>query len=279
MKTTRSWARFTLVWALPVAACSTVVGADFDGLEPVGSAGSSAGGATAGAGASGGTGGQAQPPLGGAGAGAAQGGSSQAGTSSGGSGPGGVGGEPVGGAPPAGGAASGGAGSGGESGEGGEGGEPTTLVPPTAVVINELKGQGSGDDYIELYNPGPETADVGGCYVVDDSNNRVTLPPGATIAPDGYVVIRLQQTASTGLVTTCFGFTPCYDGVQWGISAGGEVIFLHDSKGVLLDQLTYPNDAGPNNVGDGHALGRIPDGAASTGAILTSPGATNNAVP
>lgn len=278
MNHAKHWARVGVLLALPIAACSTIVGADFDGLEPRNAGGGGGGGGSSAGTSNGGTGNVVIPnPSGGGGA--DSGGTDQGGTPSAGAPTGGAGGEPVGGAPPEGGAAPGGAGSGGEGGGGGQGGEPPTFVPPTDIVINELKGQGSGDDYIELYNPGTQTADVSGVYVVDDSNNRVTMPVGATIAPKGYIVIRLQQTASTGMVTTCFGFTPCYDGVQWGISAGGEVIFLHDSNGVLLDQLTYPNEAGPNNVGDGHALGRIPDGASTTGAILTSPGATNNAVP
>jgi hypothetical protein len=162
-------------------------------------------------------------------------------------------------------------------GAAGDGGSGVVGVPPSGVVLNELKGQGAGDDYIELFNSGGEVADIGGCYVADDSNNRVTFPTGATIGAKGYVVVRLQQATSTGMVTTCFGFTPCYHGVTWGISAGGEVIFLHDAQGVLLDQLTYPDEAGPSGVGDTHALGRIPDGAETIGAVLVSPGATNNA--
>jgi hypothetical protein len=209
------------------------------------------------------------------------GGGGESGSSRGGTANEGGGGQPVAGEAGQGGGELGGAGNAGDGagGAGGAGGEPDVGVPPTDVVINELKGQGSGDDYIELYNPGTEPADIGGCYVVDDSNNRVTFPKGAVIGAQSYVVVRLQQTSSTGMVTSCFGFTPCYHGITWGISASGEVIFLHDSNGILLDQLTYPDEAGSGNVGDGHAFGRIPNGAATTGAILTSPGAANNAVP
>jgi hypothetical protein len=168
-------------------------------------------------------------------------------------------------------------GSAGES-EGGAGGEPGTIALPTGVVINELKGQGTGADFIELYNRGAETADIGGCYLTDDSNNRVNLPVGATIAPHGFVVVRLQQPAPTGMATTCFDFSPCYDG-SWGIAASGERIFLRDPVGVLLDELSYPDEMGPGNVGNGNSFGRIPDGAETTGAIRVSAGATNVAVP
>ncbi|MDF3070018.1 MAG: putative secreted protein [Polyangiaceae bacterium] len=277
MSRTKHWARAGVLLALPIAACSTIVGADFDDLAPVGTAGTSAGsggGGSAGVSNGGAGGGQDLPLLGGAGAG----GEIEGGASQGGAPTGGVAGEPSGGAAEAGGAPSGGAGSAGEP-SGGAGGSPDTTVPPTDVVLNELKGQGSGDDYIELYNPGTQAADIGGCYVVDDSNNRVTFPLGATIAPKGYVLVRLQQLVSTGMVTTCFGFSPCYDGLLWGISAKGEVIFLHDAQGVRLDDLTYPSEDGANNVGNGNSLGRIPDGAATTGRVPVSPGTANMAVP
>jgi Lamin Tail Domain len=287
------WGRVGLLLAMPIAACSTIVGADFDGLGPIASAGTSAGssaggaagssaGGTAGGSASGssagGTGATAgSAPAGGAGGDPAI---TQAGSSTGGSSSGGMAGESAGGAPTDGGAPTlGGAGNGGES-AGGAGGSPDVGVPPDAIVLNELKAQGAEDDYIELYNPGSETADLSGCYVADDSSqNRVTFPHGATIAPHGFVVVRLQQAVSTGTVTTCWGYTPCYDGVTWGISAKGEPIFLHDSQGVLLDQLLYPSEDGPNNVGDGFSFGRIPDGGNSAGRIFKSAGATNNAVP
>jgi len=276
MKQAKHWVRASVLLALPLAACSTLVGADFDDLGPLEAGGTSAGSITGG---SGGAGGLDKVPGGGAGS-SSGGGAGLAGAPSAGADSGGAGGEPAGGAPPEGGAAPGGAGNGGESGGGGEGGEPPVVVLPTAVVINELKGQGSGDDYIELYNPGTEAADLAGSYVADDSNNRFTFPAGATIAPDGYVVVRMQPTGtSTGMVTTCFGFTPCYVTIGWGISASGEVISLRDAQGLLLDELTYPDEGGPGNVGNGNALGRIPDGAETTGPIDTSPGATNVAAP
>lgn len=276
MNAVKAWSRWGVLLGFPVAACSTLVGADFDGLGPV-PAGGSAGSVTAGGTESTGTndaGTASRIPVGGVGG---ESGSNQGGDVDQGGTLGGVGGEPVGGEAGQGGAPHGGAGHAGDD-AGGAGGTPDIGVPPDDVVLNELKGQGSGDDYIELYNPGTEAADIGGCYVTDDSNNRVTFPQNATIAAKSYVVVRLQQATSTGMETTCFGFPHCYLGVAWGIAASGELIFLRDAKGVILDQLEYPDETGPNDVGNGNAFGRIPDGANATGAILTSPGAANVAV-
>jgi hypothetical protein len=79
------------------------------------------------------------------------------------------------------------------------------------------------------------------------------------------------------MVTSCLGYTPCYDGISWGISSSGEAVSLRDAKGTLLDQLTYPDQNGPSGLQDGQALGRVPDGESTVTAILVSPGAANNA--
>lgn len=282
MATVNGWSRAVWLALLPIGACSTIVGADFDGLEPHGVGGTSAGSAAGGTAGTGGLGGVGNGTAGsttpGGGAGGEDGVTIASGGMAGSDPGGGNAGEPAGGSPSEGGAAGqGGSGNAGES-EAGAGGAGGAIASPTGVVINELKGQGAGADFIELYNRGAETADIGGCYLTDDSSNRVNLPVGATIAPRGFVVVRLQQPAPTGMVTTCFDFSPCYDGT-WGIAASGEHIFLRDPDGVLLDDLSYPDEMGPGNVGNGNSFGRIPDGAEITGAIRVSPGATNLAVP
>lgn len=162
---------------------------------------------------------------------------------------------------------------GGGSPSGGAGGEGATS--PVGVVINELKGQGSGSDYIELYNPGPAAANLAGAYVGDDSANRITFPEGTLILANSYVLVRLQQPTTSGMETSCFGYSPCFDGTVWGIAAGGEVIFFYDRDGVLLDTMTYPNEMGPNGVENGQAYGRVPDGSETLGAITQSPGFAN----
>jgi hypothetical protein len=307
------------IWLL-MPACSTVLNADFDGLTPLGTAGSSsasggdaglgAQGGSAAAGVSGNAASAGRASIGGAGAGdagvsgmAAMGGGGRGGEE-GGSGPLETGGGGAGNTGGSGGASNTGGSAGGAGGHGGSGGASNIggsggagahagsggsiglggsggssgYVSPTGVVLNELKGQGSGPDYIELYNRTHASLDIGGCYVSDDSNNRVTFPAGATIAATSFVLVRLQQSSSTGMVTSCFGYTPCYDGISWGISSSGEAVSLRDAKGTLLDQLTYPDQNGPSGLQDGQALGRVPDGESTVTAILVSPGAANNAV-
>ena len=42
------------------------------------------------------------------------------------------------------------------------------------------------NEWIELYNPTDQTIDIGGFYIIDIKNNKVTIPEGTTIAAQGY---------------------------------------------------------------------------------------------
>ncbi|HEX6274113.1 MAG TPA: lamin tail domain-containing protein [Polyangiaceae bacterium] len=250
-----------------LGACSTILGADFDdrpvrgekkntgGSQPTGgAAGNGSGGASAGNGAvggggsnAGGTGGQAGTEQGGAG----------------GEGGGSGGTDPTGGTAGKGGAAgNGGSGAGGGSGgsagggEGGMGGEPEAGV----VVLNEVKGQGDGDDYIEIYNRGPGVAAIGG-FGIADENNTFVIPMGTTLAPDEYLLLLLGRSDVIGNFT-CFTPNPCFH-ASWGVAQDGEMVFLRDAANSVIDTATYPDQAGPNGVENGESWGRFPDGTGS----------------
>jgi len=255
-----------LVAVISAGACSTLVGADFDGLSPAseGSGGSSMAGSagkdkTGGSKADGGT-----STTGGSRGEGGEGGVSIAGSTSGGGGSGTEGG--TGGDTGTSGAANGGAG----------GSEPTD--PLEGVFLNELKGQGPNYDFVELFNTGEASVDLSGCYVADDSANRVAFPLGASIAAGGFVLVRLSQPIASGEVTTCDGFSPCYDGT-WGISSAGEAIFFRSATNKVLDALAYPAQNSPSGVLDGQSFGRHPDGAETFGAVTISPGNPNSPAP
>ncbi len=57
------------------------------------------------------------------------------------------------------------------------------------VVINELSSTGAFDDFVELYNRGAATADVGGWTLTDAGGGTHTIPGGTTIPADGYLLI------------------------------------------------------------------------------------------
>ena len=69
---------------------------------------------------------------------------------------------------------------------GGMGGAPADGV----VVLNEIEGQGDGDDYIELFNRGPGDADLGG-YGIADENNTFLIPSATILEPGEYLLLLL----------------------------------------------------------------------------------------
>ena len=60
------------------------------------------------------------------------------------------------------------------------------------VVINEIETNPPGNDsdgpleWVELYNPGPADADVGGWQIASSGGEALVLPPGASVGAGGY---------------------------------------------------------------------------------------------
>lgn len=276
-----------------LGACSTIVGADFDdrhertahgGASATGGTAGSANGGTTQAGAknSGGTqasGGSSNEhggssnggalsfggtaPIGGGGsggtAGADDGGNAGAGQG-GSTAMGGVGGE----------AGLGGMAGGGGSPEGGAAGSAPVGTPD--VVLNEVKGQGSGDDYVELYNRGSGTLALEG-YGISDSNNTFIFPAGASLAPKQYVLLLLGQTAVGGTYT-CYTPAPCYH-ATWGISQNGENVYFRGRQNQVLDMTLYPSQSASGGLTNEQTWGRYPNGTGSFAATRRTPEAEN----
>jgi hypothetical protein len=144
-------------------------------------------------------------------------------------------------------------------------------VPVVEVVLNEFMAQnttgltdpadGHFDDWLELYNPGSQSADLSGYYLTDDLTNRTAsiLPPGTVIPPGGFVLVwadgDLQQT-DVALGRFHAGFS---------LSRSGEQLGLYAPDGSLVDGLSF----GPqtNNV----SMARYPDGPEGSWTPLETP--------
>jgi hypothetical protein len=226
-------------WLVPLvplfAACAQVIGADFDGLVP----GGSSGGAEVG-GSSGSSGG-ATSSGGNGGTGGSGGGAAGAGT---------------------GGAVAGAAGDVIKDASSDQGSGGATLLPdgskdatasdvaavdhqdaaamvdvatgPGSVVINEIKGQGAGSDWIELYNPGQGPMDLSGYTIAQamgatgppDPTSFLTFPAGTTLAGGAFLMVVAQQASIGGPTTACEAIAASCFTVDWGIAMGGERIYL-----------------------------------------------------
>lgn len=126
----------------------------------------------------------------------------------------------------------------------------------SAVLINEFLAandqvnadpQGDYDDWVELYNTGPDSVDLSGMYLTDDLQNPTwTFPSGTQLAAGGYLLIWADKDLANNP-----------DGLHadFKLSSAGEAIGLFESDGVtLVDSITFGAQL------DDVSYGRYPDG-------------------
>ncbi len=172
-----------------------------------------------------------------------------------------------------------GGGTGGDAGVGGsgEGGGGEGGGGEALLVINEISA--AGDDWIELFNAGDADLDVGGLLVADEDEpgvpnvaEAVVIPEDTTLGAGEYLFILADQdVASEGFVDTCEpGPAPCLVGT-FGVTAGGDEIFVLDADEEVVLSAVYPADA----TVDGESWGRIPNGSGPFEVNEPTPGEEN----
>ena len=151
--------------------------------------------------------------------------------------------------------------------------------PIESVFINEFVAKyvslypdehGDLSDWIELYNAGNESVDVGGLYITDDLQkpdlHRIPIgfPSKTTIPAKGFLVLRADANPAAG---------PLHVNFQLG-SAGEQIGLIQNFEGkwVFLDSLTYPRQM------DDISFGRATDGGLPWRLFWTpTPNSSNNA--
>jgi hypothetical protein len=119
-----------------------------------------------------------------------------------------------------------------------------------SLVMNEIFSRGAGGadlDWIEIYNPAVTQVDLTGYKIYDEGGNGGTKPkkvfPASTIIPaGGFYVIVTDEDGTTA-------------GSKFGLSSGGEQVWLENSSGTVIDTITFP--AMPIAT---TSYGRLPDG-------------------
>jgi hypothetical protein len=197
--------------------------------------------------------------------------------------------------------AEGGAGKGGtagsagsDAGDGGGGGPQCNLVPrdagaatgvATDVVINELQGYTDVPvtDYVELFNTGTATVDLSGYRVGDGDpdagvdpcqDKHALFPLGTVIPPGGFILVLANQTGRSGPTCCLNQVGPCYT-AEFGISNGGEKVFLCSPGGAVVSQAEFPDEETDAGVPEGLSFGRIPDGTGAFEITRLTPAAPN----
>ena len=99
-----------------------------------------------------------------------------------------------------------------------------------SIVINELlaNSQGSGPDWIELYNTSTQAINIGGWFLSDDANDltKYKIAAGTSIAPGGYKVFYEDKHFGNSSDPGCKK--------PFALSRTGETVYLHSGSGGVL---------------------------------------------
>ena len=121
---------------------------------------------------------------------------------------------------------------------------------------------GENDDWLELYNTGTESEDIGGLYLTDNIDNltKWMIPDGTVIQPQGFLLFWCDEDQDQGDLHTNFK-----------LSAGGEFLALVNVDGVtILDSITYGEQS--TDI----SYGRVFDGSSNWDFLSPTPGSTNS---
>lgn len=132
------------------------------------------------------------------------------------------------------------------------------------IVINELMASNDSlsgifdeyneyDDWVELYNNGSSSVDIGNYYIsdADTTLDKWQIPAGTMVPASGYLIIWTDKDENNGQVPLHTNFR---------LSADGEMVVLSDASLNIVDQVTF----GPQEKNK--TLARIPNG---TGDFVT----------
>jgi len=117
-------------------------------------------------------------------------------------------------------------------------------VASPIIVINEINYNSASDfdseDWIELYNRSGSAIDISGWVFMDENRTpSYVMTPGTILQGDGYLVIARDLTMFQTKYPDVVNVT---GSMNSGLNGGGEIIFLYNSEGKLVDSLTYDDN-------------------------------------
>jgi len=135
--------------------------------------------------------------------------------------------------------------------------EADTNYIPRLLFINEFMASntstlqdeyGEYDDWIEIFNPNPDTVDLSSFFISDNfsqpqKHQFVNQNDTLKISPYGFLLLWADGTPSQGALH-----------LNFKLSGSGEVIALYDTSLTLIDSIVFGNQT--NDV----SFGRYPDG-------------------
>ncbi len=119
--------------------------------------------------------------------------------------------------------------------------------PIIIILMNEIfsKGVDPDLDWVEIYNGSTVEVDISGYKIYDSGGQsgvkpKKEFPAGTVIPSGGFFVIVTDDAEESG----------------FGLSSGGEQIWLEDAAATIIDDVTFPA------MVEGQSYGRKPDGSA-----------------
>ena len=151
----------------------------------------------------------------------------------------------------------------------------SSSVDTPQIVLNEMRSDGGGYDYIELYNAAnTDYTFAAGEWAVNDLKGfevdktpGIAIPGGTLLPAKGYLLIAVDQTTVPFGVSesTIIGGTN-----EFGLGKGDTAVLVH--KGEILEQKKWDDGTHVNT------FGRLPDGGewhVQSEALEPTPGAAN----
>ncbi|MGA1863868.1 MAG: lamin tail domain-containing protein [bacterium] len=129
-------------------------------------------------------------------------------------------------------------------------------------TIEDPDESGAFEDWIEIYNSGSSTVNMGGMYLTDDPNDPTQwqVPAGVSIPAHGYLLFWADNDEEEGNTHTNFGLN----------KAGEQILLLASDHSTVLDSIKFAEQM--TDV----SYGRYPDGSSSWGFMIATPGAQNS---
>jgi len=121
------------------------------------------------------------------------------------------------------------------------------LVPAPAsqqVVITEIMANpaavlDSKGEWLELYNAGTTTVDLGGCTLRDEGNNQHLIKGPLLLDPKQYLVLgNNKNSATNGGVKVGYAYSGYY------LANNSDQVLLEDPAGALVDRVAYDSSLG-----------------------------------
>ncbi|MHC1739167.1 MAG: lamin tail domain-containing protein [Ignavibacteriaceae bacterium] len=117
------------------------------------------------------------------------------------------------------------------------------------VLMNEIYSRGvpANPDWIEIYNGTSAAIDITGYKIYDGGGNAGTkpkklFPAGSVVPANGFLVIVVDDADASG----------------FGLSSGGDEVWLEDGTGNVIDHTLVPAMPDVNT-----SFSRVPDGSAN----------------